>query len=202
MGVIMEHQHTPDTLAPDLATPTDPDFAEAVKKGYEPQDIGLRGLTVFLGGLVVVLIVVLAFIYAVMMALAEHDRSTDPVASPVTVKLPPVYAPLQPSLGFNGDHDADHDVLDADDMLLMRERTFKALNEEGTGPTGRHYIAIATAMDQVLPLLVTKPAMEPMKEMSYPPGSHEGVFGHIPQTIIPGNAHVNDINTLNPGETD
>jgi hypothetical protein len=193
----MEHQHTPKTLAPELAKPTDPDFAEAVEKGYEPHDIGLRGVFVFIGGLTVVLVVVLAFIYAVMMGLAEYDRSKDPIASPVAVKLPPVYAPLQPSLGFNGDHDADHDVLDADDMLLMRERTAAALGSEGTTAAGRHFIPIATAIDKVLPLLVFKPAVEPTTEPTYPEGSHEGVYGHIPQSVIPANAHVNDMHSLN-----
>jgi len=193
----MEHQHTPEKPETSDLKAKDPDFAVAIEKGYEPNDIGLRGVFIFISGLTVVLVVVLAFIYAVMMALAEHDRSKDPVASPVTVKLPPVYAPLQPSLGFNGDHDADHDALDADDMLLMRERTSLALNSEGVTAAGRHYIAINTAIDEVLPLLVSKPVLEPFKGESVPEGSHEGVYGHIPQTQIPANAHVNDIQSLN-----
>ncbi len=193
----MEHQHTPKTQDAGQPGEKDPAFAEALEKGYEPHDIGLRGVFIFISGLTVVLIVVLAFIYAVMMALADYDRSKDPIASPVTLKLPPVYAPLQPSLGFNGDHDADHDVLDADDMLLMRERTALALNSEGVTAAGRHYIGIDTAIDKVLPLLVTKPVLEPFKGEPVPEGSHEGVYGHVPQSVIPANAHVNDINSLN-----
>ena len=198
----MEHQRTPNT--PDTGTtgksPTrenDPLFAEALEKGYEPQDIGLRGVFIFISGLVLVLVVVLAFIYAVMMALADYDRSKDPISSPIAVQTAPVYAPLQPSLGFNGNHDADHDVLDADDMLLMRERTAAALGSEGVTAAGRHYIAIDTAIDKVLPLLVSKPAMEPITEPTYPEGSHEGVYGHVPQKEIPANAHVNDMKSLN-----
>src|SRR5579862_7276473 len=91
-------------------------LAEAIAKGYEPHDLKLRGVFVFMGVLALTLVVVLAAIYAIMMALVDHDRSQDVVGSPVVIKMPPVYAPLQPSLGYNGDHDNDHDWLDQDDM--------------------------------------------------------------------------------------
>jgi len=193
----MQHQHTPDKPAAG-----NPAFSEAVSKGYEPHDIGLRGVIVFIAGLTITLIVVLAFVYAVMMALADYDRSHDAIASPMTVQLPPVYAPLQPSLGFNGAHDNDHDVLDVQDMELMRERTQKALNEEGTTAAGRHYISIAAAIDLVVSksLLESKPALPPVAEPEYPPGSHEGVYGSVPKSDIPGYVHVNDINSLNRGD--
>ena len=153
----MEHQHTPKPSGAGSAS------AEAIAKGYEPHDIGLRGVIVFIVGLVITLVVVLAFIYAVMMAMADSDRSADTIASPVKVNLPQVYAPLQPSLGFYGEHDRDHDVLDAQDMFLMRERTQQALTSQGTTASGRRYISIASAIDLVVDkkLLVSKPAIEP-----------------------------------------
>jgi len=195
----MEHQHTPKPPEAGSAS------AEAIAKGYEPHDIGLRGVIVFITGLVITLIVVLAFIYAVMMAMADSDRSTDAIASPVKVSLPPIYAPLQPSLGFYGDHDSDHDVLDAQDMILMRERTQQALNSEGITAAGRHFIPIASAIDIVISksLLVSKPAIQPVVEPTYPPGSHEGVFpSTMPAPTVDPRVHVNDMNSLNPGDGD
>jgi len=192
----MEHQHT-------LSTPAAGNVStDAVAKGYEPHDIGLRGVILFIAGLTVTLVVVLAFVYAIMMALADHDRSHDAIASPMTVPVAPVYAPLQPSLGFNGQHELDHNVLAPEDMLLMREVTAKALSEEGVTASGRHYIPIDAAINMVITksLLVSKPALAAVAEPTYPPGSHEGVYGSIPKSDIPANVHVNDMNSLNPGD--
>jgi hypothetical protein len=204
----MEHQHTPEsprtssenatTFVAATAAPKK-EFDEAIAKGYEPHDIGLRSVILFISGLALTLVVVLAFVYAVMMALADYDRSKDAIASPLPVQLAPVYAPLQPSLGFNGDHDQDHDVLDKDDMLLMREVTAKALNSDGTSSTGRRYMNIDSAIDTVVSqtLLVSKPAVAPTTEPTYPDGSREGVYGSIPASDIPGNTHVNQMKSLN-----
>jgi hypothetical protein len=206
----MEHQHTPDSVTPKPSTPaagaflkdTAPakkEFKEALEKGYEPHDIGLRGVILFISGLTLTLVVVLAFIYAVMMALADYDRSKDAIASPLTVQVAPIYAPLQPSLGFYGNHDQDHDVVDRDDMLLMREVTQKAINSDGTSSTGRRYMNIASAIDTVVgqTLLVSKPAVAPVEAPTYPEGSREGVYGSIPASEIPGNVHVNQMKSLN-----
>lgn len=176
--------------------PSNTEFAEAVAKGYEPHDLKLRAVFMFIAGLSVTLLVVLSVIYAIMMALAAHDRSTDPLASPVSVKLPAVYAPLQPSLGFYGNNDNNHESLDSDDMLVMREKAQAALTSEGVGPTGRHYISIETAIDKALPELITRAVAPPVGETTYPPGSYEGHVGGTPLPEKPKHWH-NDMNSLN-----
>jgi hypothetical protein len=150
------------------ATPGDrtPDLAEAIKRGYEPKDISLRGLFIFLGTLIVTLVVVLFFIYGVLMFLVERDRSHDPLGTPVTVVRAEQYAPLQPSVG--------HNVLDTDDMLAMREQNQQTLDH----PTLSRQMPIGQAMDRVLPLLIgiSKPAVPATTQPVYPEGSYEGRY--------------------------
>jgi len=178
----MEHPATQSsgTTAVPHSHPQGPDFAEALAKGYEPKDIGLRPVFMFIAGLSVVLVVVLLAIYAIMMAMAAYDRSSDAVPSPVAVKIPAPYAPLQPSLGIYGNHDNDHDLLDWQDMDAMRYKATEALtSDKVVMESGRHHIPINAAIDLVIAknYLVTKPVVEPMAAVvSYPPGSYEGVF--------------------------
>jgi hypothetical protein len=206
----MEHQHTPEqssTSVPPNAFVTQTghtktEFAEALAKGYEPHDIGLRGVIIFLLGLTATMVVVLAFVYAVMMALADHDRSHDGIVSPIQVKVAyaPVYAPLQPSLGFDGN--PDHDLLDRQDMQTMRYVTEQELDHEGTTAAGRHHIAINTAIDEVIDksLLVSKPALMPTTEPVMSVSLHEGSRVGVPKKEIDPSVHVNDMNSLNPGD--
>jgi hypothetical protein len=166
---------TPDAIASAHAkvlSPT-PDLAEAMRRGYEPKDINLRGVFIFLGGLVVSLAVVLVAIYGIMMALVEYDRSNDPRGSSVTLNRPEVYAPLQPSV--------NHPNEDWADMDLMRRDTQATLDSSGTKPSGRRYIPIADAMVKVVPLLVVKPtsAVTQTTEQPVPAGSHEGDYGGL-----------------------
>jgi hypothetical protein len=148
---------------------------EAIAKGYEPQDLKLRSIFVFIGGLAVTLFVVLSVIYAIMMALAAYDRS--------------VYAPLQPSL--------EHQQLDSDDMLAMRERTEAELNAPaGVSEAGRAHMPIADAMEKALPMLLTKAIIQP-GETETLPGSFEG---HPAGTSIPvkdPKVWSNNMNNLN-----
>jgi hypothetical protein len=196
------NEPTPSTPAAgafiENTAPTQPDFAEAVAKGYEPKDIGLRAVFTFIGVLAVTLFVVLSVVYGIMMALADYDRSTDPLASPVAVKLPRVYAPLQPSLGFYGNDANNHKELDSEDMILMREQAAAALNAPaGTTAAGRSHMPIASAIDRVLPLLVQKPVIAAVVEPEYPVGSFEG---HVGGTQIPPKkpgVWSNDMNSLN-----
>ena len=145
-----------------------PELAEAMARGYEPKDISLRGLFIFLGTLVVSLLVVLVAIYAIMMALVEHDRSHDPLGTTASVNKPEVYAPLQPSLGHNTD--------DWVDMATMREQTQQVLTTAGVSPTGRRWIPIAEAMDKVVPMLYVSahPVVTPMHVPEQPADSYEG----------------------------
>jgi hypothetical protein len=168
----MAHQHTDEP-----SDTSDAALKAAVTTGYEPNDVRLRSVFVFIGVLVITLVVVLTAIYGIMMALAEHDRASDPIASPIAVKLPAVYAPLQPSLGFYGDSKNDHDTLDAEDMIAMRYRAEQELNAPaGTTEAGRRHMPIESAIDTVLPLLVLKPAIAPVVEPTYPAGSREGYY--------------------------
>ena len=141
-----------------------PDLAEAIQRGYEPKDINLRGLFIFLGTLVVTLVVVLAAIYGILMAMVEYDRSRDPLGTPVSIVRPDLYAPLQPSVS--------HNTLDTDDMAAMRERNQEVLMH----PSLARQMPIAQAIDVVLPLLVTRPAVPPTSQPVYPPGSIEGRY--------------------------
>ena len=123
-----------------------PELAEAMSRGYEPKDISLRGLFIFLGTLVATLVVVLLAIYAIMMALVEHDRSHDPRGTTVSIQRPEVYAPVQPSIG--------HATEDWEDMNIMREQTWATLNSAGVTPTGRRTMTIGDAVDTVVSKLV------------------------------------------------
>jgi hypothetical protein len=128
-------------------------------------------------------------IYGIMMALASYDRSKDPMGSPVVVRIPPVYAPLQPSF--------DHPQLDQDDMLAMRERTAAELNAPEGTYAGRRHIPIAMAMEKALPMLLTKAVIQPGEMHAYPPGSYEGHLGGVPTTEKKANVWSNDMNNLN-----
>jgi len=132
-----------------IASPT-PELADSLSKGYEPHDIGLRGVFLFLITLVVTVVVVLAAMWGLMTLFVDYDRSRDPVGSPVAIHQEPSAVPLQPSV--------EHNLVDREDMTAMREATQQALNSSGTSPTGRRYISIKDAMDQVLPKLPVKPA--------------------------------------------
>jgi hypothetical protein len=170
--------------------------AEAIAKGYEPHDLSLRPVFIFIVGLVVVLVVVLAAIYAIMMAMAAADRSGDAIPSPIAVKLPAPYAPLQPSLGIYDNHDNDHNVLDWQDMDALRYKATQQLNSAGTTATGRKHIAITDAMDKALPLLVVKPvAVAASNAQTYPAGSYEGVYNENRPARLQG--QFNDMNRLN-----
>lgn len=191
----MEHQHTPKD--PSTIT-SDPRLAEAIGKGYEPHDIKLRGIFVFVAVLAVTLFVVLSVIYGIMMALAAHDRSTDPLASPVAIKLPPVYAPLQPSRGFYGNDANDHEVLDSDDMLVMRQITEQELNAPaGLTAAGRPHMPIDQAIEKTLPLLLTKNVITTPGPQPVPAGSFEGYYGGQPIPEKKPGIWTNDMNSLN-----
>jgi hypothetical protein len=153
----IEHAHG------NVLRPT-PELAEAMSRGYEPKDINLRGLFIFLGTLVVTLVVVLAAIYGILMALVEHDRSHDPLGTPVSITRPDTYAPLQPSVS--------HPTEDFDDMASMREQTQATLLH----PTLARQMPIGQAMEKVLPLLVVHPAVAARVQTTYPPGSQEGRY--------------------------
>jgi len=142
-----------------------PDLAEAMNRGYEPKDLNLRGVFIFLITLVVVLSVVLAAIYAIMMALVENDRSHDPLGTPVSITRPDTYAPLQPSVG--------HPTEDWEDMVAMREQTHATL----LNPTLARQMPIGQAMDVVLSKLVISPhPVAQPAQPTYPPGSMEGRY--------------------------
>jgi hypothetical protein len=154
---------------------------DAIAKGYEPSDLKLRAVFVFVGVLALTLVVVLSAMYAIMVAMFEHGKTEDPQRSPVVIKSMPVYAPLQPSLGFNGDHENDHDVLDEDDMLMMRQKVQQELAASGISSTGRRYISIDEAIDLVAGkhMLPVKPVVKPVVQPPNPPDSWEGYTPNI-----------------------
>ena len=209
----MEHQATQPSGTPQAThpsaghgaaghgTPVGPELAEAIAKGYEPHDIGLRPVFTFIAGLSVTLIVVLAAIYGIMMALAAYDRSEVAARSPVDVKLPAPYAPLQPSLGIYGNHDNDHNTLDWQDMDAMRYKAQVAL--KSTGKIGdRSFIPIESAITMVIEkkLLVTRPVVMPVVPQKYAPagpGSFEGFNSSYPVKTIDPKLNPNDMNRLN-----
>jgi len=129
---------------------TSPELADSLAHGYERHDIGLRGIFNFLIGLILTMVLVLLLIYGVMELFVEHDRQSDPIASPIVVEHPPVPEPLQPSIS--------HDLIDWQDMQAMREQTQKILSSSGTTATGRRYIPITQAIDRVLPMLPIHPS--------------------------------------------
>lgn len=183
------------------AVATDSALSEALEKGYEPRDISLRPVMMFIAGLTITLVVVLFAIYAIMMALADWHRSDQFVPSPVATKVPPIYAPLQPSLGFYAttrEEKAarDHDVLDWQDMQAMRYQVETVLSSYGEGANGRKYEPITVAMRDVLPKLVVHPVagIPEAQEHNYPAGSYEGVYGEKP---APPQGRYNDLHSLN-----
>src|SRR5580658_5851043 len=123
---------TPHTQADDPAT--SPELADSLAHGYERHDIGLRGIFNFLIGLILTMVLVLLLIYGVMELFVEHDRQSDPIASPIVVEHGPIPEPLQPSIS--------HDLVDWQDLQAMREQTQKTLSSNGTNPkTGRRFIS-------------------------------------------------------------
>ena len=126
-----------------------PELAESVARGYEAKDVGLRGVAIFLVILAAVVVVTFAFIYFLMFGLIGFMHSEEPKASPVTIVNSPIPQPLQPSV--------DHDTNDRDDMLQMRIETQNVLEHSGTTTTGRKYISITDAMNEVLSKLPTRP---------------------------------------------
>jgi hypothetical protein len=151
----MEPQNTPGNHGASGARPEkmSPDLAHAVAVGYEPHDIALRGVFIFLVSLAVISVVVLIIVWAGMMGFVKFDRQFDPTASPVVIKPETPSEPLQPSW--------NHNSFDREDMQAMREETQRILSSTGTSPTGRRYIDIDSAMAQVLPQLPVRQAVEP-----------------------------------------
>lgn len=139
---------TPPTRADDPAI--SPELADSLAHGYERHDIGLRGIFNFLIGLILTMVLVLLLIYGVLELFVDHDRQSDPIASPIVVEHGPVPEPLQPSVS--------HDLVDWQDLQAMREQTQKILSSSGTTSTGRRHISIDDAMDHVLPLLPIHPS--------------------------------------------
>jgi hypothetical protein len=190
----MEHQHTPK----EPTKTSDPRLAQAVAKGYESSDLKLKGIFMFVGVLALTLFVAMSVVYGVMMTLAQASRDKDPLASPVTVQLPPVYAPLQPSKGFYGDEKNNHQATDYDDMLVMRQKSAEQLNAPaGTTAAGRSHMPIADAMDKALPLLLTRNVIAAGTTPVNPPGSYEGHVGDQPIPEKTPTAWSNDMNSLN-----
>ncbi len=134
-----------------IASPS-PELAQAIEKGYEPHDIALRGVFVFLVTLTITIIVVIIAMYGVLQAFIAHDRNSDPIGSPTQVTRNAVATPLQPSV--------DHDYHDYEDMQAMREQTHRLLSESGTTPSGRQHISIESAMAQASQI-PTKPPQAP-----------------------------------------
>src|SRR5271170_7181596 len=131
---------TPHTPANDSAT--SPELADSLAHGYERHDIGLRGIFNFLIGLILTMVLVLLLIYGVMELFVEHDRQSDPIASPIVVEHGPTPLPLQPSVG--------HNTVDREDMQAMREETQKNFASGGTVATpARRVISSDEAMDKV-----------------------------------------------------
>jgi hypothetical protein len=144
----MAHKDTQHTLSSDPAT--SPELADSLAHGYERHDIGLRGIFNFVIGLILTMVLVLLLIYGVMELFVEHDRQSDPIASPIVVVHAPAPMPLQPSI--------EHNTVDRQDMQAMREETQKILDSSGVSPTGRRFISIDQAIEQVLPLLPIQPS--------------------------------------------
>ncbi len=139
----MAHTHpTPDSNA-------SADLAIAVARGYEPHDIGLRGVFYFIIVLVITVIAVLILMDGAMNLFVEHDRAGDPVGSPVVIERGPVPHPLQPSM--------PHNLLDREDMAAMRAHVQSILTSSGQ-VGDRRFIPISQAMDQALPMLPIQPA--------------------------------------------
>jgi hypothetical protein len=139
--------HTPHTPSDPAISP---ELADSLAHGYERHDIGLRGIFNFLIGLILTMVLVLLLIYGVMELFVEHDRKSDPIASPITVIHGEAPHPLQPSI--------QHNALDREDMQAMREETAKALAFSGTNAAGRRCMSINEAMDKVLSLLPIQPS--------------------------------------------
>jgi hypothetical protein len=148
---------TPAALAASVTKVTSPTpaLAEAIAAGYEPRDIGVRGVVYFLAGIVVSLAVVSAVIYGIMMALVAYDRSHDPTQSPLSVRMPVSTAPpLQPSV--------QHENVDTLDMKEMRQIVDAQLSTDGVSAFHhRRHIPIDQAIDKVLPLLKQMKNTEP-----------------------------------------
>jgi hypothetical protein len=135
-----------------------PELAEAISIGYEPHDVALRGIFIFILSLMFISLVVLGAMYVIMMGFVKYDRGGDPINSPVAIEHVQPPQPLQPSW--------NHNRIDQEDMRLMREQTYAQLHSTGISPTGRRYIPIETAMDQVLPQLPIHAAVQPAGEGS------------------------------------
>lgn len=127
-----------------------PDMAEAIARGYEAHDIGIRGVLIFLAGLAGTIVIVLAFIYVLMFGLSDFMHMGESKASPLAFSHAPVNAPLQPSI--------DHNTYDREDMLQMRKDVQSVLNSSGTTATGRRHITIEEAISQVLGQLPIRPS--------------------------------------------
>jgi hypothetical protein len=209
----MEHQPTPDIHKPEApnafvkdTAPTSPELKAAIAKGYEPSDLRLKGIFMFVAVLALTLLVSMSVVYGTMMAFAQFSRDKDPMASPVAVQLPPPYAPLQPSKGFYGNEKNDHQSTDYDDMMVMRQTTQEELNAPaGVTAAGRAHMPINAAMDKALALLDTHDVIQPLAGPATPPGTHEDIpagsyEGHRGDQPTPDKkpgVWTNDMNDLN-----
>ena len=122
-----------------------PELAEAIRRGYEPHDINLRGIYIFGIALVITLILALVIVAGIMKALDAYAKATDPLSSPVAIDRAPDRIPLQPTQYV-------HETVDREDMDLMRKQVERVLSSAGQ-IGDRRWIPITQAIDQVLPML-------------------------------------------------
>jgi hypothetical protein len=140
-------QDTPDKNGASSAAGAkiSPELAEAIAAGYEPHDVGLRGVFIFIISLMFISLVILGAMWVVMMEFVKYDRNFDPINSPVAIEHVQPPQPLQPSW--------NHNQMDQQDMQQMRQQTYQQMHSTGTSPTGRKFISIDTAMNEILPQL-------------------------------------------------
>jgi hypothetical protein len=125
-----------------MAAYPDADMQLAIAKGYEPHDVKLRGIVIFTIVLGITILIALGVSWVIVQALdaanTSHDQAASPYAQPSDAPMP---TPLQPS--------PPHQKLDSEDVQEMRETAWKALTSSGITETGRKYISIDSAIEQV-----------------------------------------------------
>jgi hypothetical protein len=97
---------------------------ESVRLGYEPERVGVRGLTIFLILFILSAAILHGLVWVLMKYYVDRDRAVDRPRSAFTSTQQPPPAPnLQPSVG--------HDTLDYQDMEAMRQQEDRMFQKLG-----------------------------------------------------------------------
>ena len=123
---------------------------------HESSDVSIRGLTITLTVIAVVVLITFALVFVMFKLYEHHQASLDVKLTSIEEKAP--MPPDRPRLqGVPGFHD-NIPAVDADEMMTDFQQR---LGSEGKLPNGKYHIAVDRAMQMMVESGKLKPSTQP-----------------------------------------